>query len=70
MSSNAHNVKLRLSSRLRFIRITRFGATTAKLQWKSNLQAQGSFSKVMDGEGARSEHQGHINAPSSSEFDC
>lgn len=66
MSSNAHNVKSRLSSRLRFIRITQCGAATAKPLWRSNLQAQGSFSKVMDGEGARSEHQRYINALSSS----
>ena len=55
MSSNAHSVKLGLSSRLRFIQITQCGAATAKPLWKSNLQAQGSFSKVMDGEGAKNE---------------
>ena len=59
MSSNAHNVKLGLSSRLRFIPITQCGAATAKPQWKSNLQAQESFSKVMDGEAVNEEVEQH-----------
>lgn len=55
MNSNAHNVKSRLSSHLRFIQITQCGAVTAKPQWKNNLQLQGSSLRVMDGEGAKSE---------------